>query len=140
MRKVILSLIILLIANTAFAGEFTRANETVTDSTNNLMWQDNAVVKTDKYTWEGAISYCEGLSHAGHDDWRLPTIIELSSIVDIDMFNPTIDGIFQNTANSAYWSSTTFAAQITSAWVTDFVGAENWSGSKDLPRYVRCVR
>ncbi len=94
MRKVILSLIILLIANTAFAGEFTRANETVTDSTNNLMWQDNAVVKTDKYTWEGAISYCEGLSHAGHDDWRLPTIIELSSIVDIDMFNPTIDGIF----------------------------------------------
>jgi len=34
--------------------------------------------------WPDAIEYCKELELAGHDDWRLPTMLELESIHDPD--------------------------------------------------------
>jgi hypothetical protein len=39
--------------------------------------------------WKEALSYCEGLSWAGHTDWRLPNIVELTSIVDFRVNGPS---------------------------------------------------
>ena len=36
----------------------------------------------DSRTWAAALTYCEDLEYAGHDDWRLPNVLELQSIVD----------------------------------------------------------
>ena len=50
------------------------------DSSTKLMWpakeSDKAV------TWHSARSYCGNLRLAGHNDWRLPTLDELSSLVN----------------------------------------------------------
>jgi len=36
----------------------------------------------DGLEWSEALTYCEDLTYAGHDDWRLPNATELQSIVD----------------------------------------------------------
>ncbi|CAN2040079.1 hypothetical protein GMMP15_1530042 [Candidatus Magnetomoraceae bacterium gMMP-15] len=50
---------------------------TVTDTENNLMWQQK---NAGKMRWKQAINYCENLSFAGYDDWRLPTREELVTL------------------------------------------------------------
>ena len=142
MRKILLSLIIILVTSVAFAGEFIRdyAADTVTDSTNSLMWQDNAVVASATYTWTEAIDYCENLDFAGQTDWQLPTINELRSIVDYDAYNLAIVSLFLNAATSLYWSSTTSATNTSSAWSIHFNYGGGYGSSKTSNNYVRCVR
>jgi hypothetical protein len=53
---------------------------TVTDRATGLMWQ-----KADSGSgmdWQNALAYAENLGLAGYDDWRLPNVKELNSIVD----------------------------------------------------------
>ena len=74
---------VLFISSLALA-DFTRnhSKEVVTDTKTNLMWQDDASVKTTKKTWSEAVSYCDNLSFAGFSDWRLPSKMELLGITD----------------------------------------------------------
>src|SRR6266498_1598106 len=79
----------------ANAGSFTTGSGTqagtVADNTTNLMWQQcsaglsGATCATGTigtYTWDNAITYCEGLTLGGFTDWRLPNIKELKSLAD----------------------------------------------------------
>ncbi len=59
---------------------------TVTDTCTGLMWQKdtadvngrrNRATMQDRLNWQDALKYCESLSFAGHDDWRLPNVREL---------------------------------------------------------------
>ena len=134
-----LSFVIILGAN---AGNFSRddTKEIVTDGDTCLQWQDNADAKTVRKTWSEAIEYCENLSLGGYDDWRLPNINELRSIVDYTRFNPAMNPTFQNVVSSAYWSSTTDASGSSNAWYVSFYdGHDVWRG-KSVSVYVRCVR
>jgi Protein of unknown function (DUF1566) len=80
---------------------------------------------------------------AGHCDWRLPTIQELQTIVDLGAVgcgsgSPCIDPVFGPTVTNLYWSATTFAG--TTAWTVDFfVGSVDHDG-KISHNYVRAVR
>jgi len=82
-------------------------DSTVTDLATQLTWQKRDDGST--RDWEGALSYCENLSLAGYDDWRLPDVKELQSIVDYQKVTfPAIDPIFAMTdPDSWYWTSTT---------------------------------
>ena len=62
-------------------------DQTVTDDATGLMWQKaNGEESAGDYQfdWPSALTYCEGLALAGHEDWRLPDVKELQSIVDYD--------------------------------------------------------
>ncbi len=52
---------------------------TVTDLNTSLMWQKTPPAV--HYTWDEAVTYAENLQLAGYDDWRMPTIKELYSLV-----------------------------------------------------------
>ncbi len=49
------------------------------DSESDLRWAQP--ISEQRYNWQAAIDYCEQFSYGGRDDWRLPTISELRSMV-----------------------------------------------------------
>ncbi len=81
--------------------------DTVIDAMTALEWQRTALDDSD-VDWEAALAYCEALEHANHDDWRLPNIKELSTIID----EAGGEGMVIDTASfgtpvaARYWSST----------------------------------
>ena len=134
---------ILLVAAFAIAGDrFSRDDnkEVVIDSATNLMWQDDSDAKTIKKNWQEAISYCENLTLGGYNDWYLPNINQLFSIVDTSKYNPAINSIFQNVFSYNYWSSTTNAFSTYSTWDVDFGNGFGYWNDKSNGFYVRCVR
>ena len=114
----------------------------VADKTTLLMWQDNSIGA--EMTWRDAINHCEASGVGGYDDWRLPNINELLSIVEYTQIAPSIDSVFQNTAVSHYyWSSTSSGLNNdwSKAWNVSFnTGISTILNNKKNDRYVRCVR
>ena len=100
----------------------------VRDNMTGLIWEvktDDSSIhdKYDTYTWQNAqdifIATLNSQNYGGHNDWRLPTIKEISTIVDISMEypSPTINtDYFPNTDLYYYWSSTTYAYYPSIAW------------------------
>jgi hypothetical protein len=117
----------------------------VTDNVTKLMWQKSFSSAT--FPLSNAASYCQGLSLAGHTDWRLPSLIELVSLLDLSSFGPSINTtFFPGTPSTPFWSSTGYAGAPTVAWYVIFAEA---SGSQTAPTNagntstaynVRCVR
>jgi hypothetical protein len=95
-------------------NDFTdNGNGTITDRATGLMWIQNDL--NEPVDWENALHYADTLSFAGYDDWRLPDVKELQSIVDYSGVFPAIDSLFgctgiTNEAGDAdygyYWTST----------------------------------
>ncbi len=118
------------------ANEFAdNGDDTITDLATDLMWlqsdsgDDEFTALLSGYTyqdgslnWEEALDFCENLSFAGHEDWRLPNAKELHTIVDYtrspDATNsPAIDPLFETSTiinemqvedYPFFWASTTF--------------------------------
>lgn len=111
---------------------------TVTDNVTGLMWQQT--VSTTTYSWADALAFCPSLSLAGYDDWRLPTRIELVSIVDDSLTDATMDSAnFPGTPAGYFWTSSRLAGSLTDAWVVVFNGGTYTVLTSDSS-YVRCVR
>lgn len=119
------------------AGRFSTTAETVLDTVTGLTWQ--RVVPTGTYTWAAGKTYCEELSLAGHDDWRMPSRKELRTIVDIRAASPAIDTkAFPNTPSEPFWVQIARPGQ---GWFVHFNhGGPHRFGDPAIARYIRCVR
>jgi hypothetical protein len=118
---------------------------TVTDNVTGLMWQRAA--PSSLYQQPDALTYCKGLNLAGHMDWRVPSIIELLSLVDVSLSKPAIDTtLFPNTQSAPYMTATTYpqsdaGTSPCQALYVDFTDGSNTTcGSLNNPELVRCVR
>lgn len=91
--------------------------------------------------WAYAIAYARGLVFAGFTNWRLPTILELITLIDFGRSSPAIDvSLFPNFEEGDYWTSTTAAYLSAMAWTINFTfGVPSQSG-KTGDYYLRCVR
>jgi hypothetical protein len=142
-RKIFTLLLIIGFSTYVFGGDrFVRddSKEVVIDNATNLMWQDDNEAKTVKKAWEEAINYCENLTLGGYNDWYLPNINQLYSIIDENKYDPTIDSTFQNVVSKSYWSSTTAASNNSDAWEISFENGSDYWCNKTYVRNVRCVR
>ncbi len=99
---------------------------TVADHNTGLVWMQRdsgslAGSEGGALDWAGSLAWCEDSTEAGHDDWRLPDVKELQSLVDYARSPDTtgsaaIDPLFDATLIrdeagddnfAAYWTGTT---------------------------------
>ena len=120
-------------------------NGTVTDNVTGLVWQQSAPSTT--FTWGSASAsgtaqyYCATLTLAGYSDWRLPSVIELSSLVDTaDHFPALNTTYFIDGQQTYFWSSTPLAGSSTSAWEVYFAIGDMSNMDGSTANSARCVR
>jgi len=87
-------LLIMIGLSTFLSADFTKNGDVVTDSKTGLAWQDDAIGS--QMSWQSAIDYCEALTLDTYEDWRMPNINELKSIVDRSKREPAIVDGFEN--------------------------------------------
>ena len=111
-----------------------------------LMWEKETQKKV---TWDEAMEYAKNLRLGGYDDWRLPTIKELSEVAtlcrgvsDKNWFNQTCQANYKakGFTSNYYWSSTTVAGLSSIAWLVNFSYGSQCNAYKSISYYVRCVR
>jgi hypothetical protein len=98
---------------------------TVIDRVTGLMWTKNAQKILGTMNWHDALKACNDLVFAGYDNWRLPNVREILSLIDYGMDNPALpDGQpFDDVQTShLHWSSTTCVPHTAQAWC---VGLKN---------------
>jgi len=115
-------------------------NEIVTDNVTGLEWQDTPEAETTQLAWQDSVDYCTALPLDG-GGWRLPSIEELDTLVDVGRYDPSAtEGIFNHIFFSSYWSSTTYAYNTDLAWFVFFRYGGSTRNTKMNSYYVRCVR
>jgi hypothetical protein len=109
------------------------------DAVTGLMW--HRAVEPRFFSWEDALAHCGELELGGYDDWRLPSRLELVSILSLGFLNPSINrAVFPDTPSDWYWTSTESAELEEEAWFVYFyLGSPNLD-RKDNVFSVRCVR
>jgi hypothetical protein len=123
-------------------GRYTVSTDTVLDTVTTLTWQRNAPATT--YSWANAGAYCASLNLSG-TGWRLPTVKELQSLVDISAYGPAIDTVafpstFSSTPSTYCWSSSPSAYSSWDAWVVYVSSGATDFSSMTNTGHVRCVR
>lgn len=112
---------------------------TLIDQKTNLEWQDNTQLS--KRNWDDANAYCSNLKLNGKSDWRLPTIYELQSVVDIQQYKPAVKNTFNNILPESYWSSTLYNEDFKHAWRIYFYDGRITTGDRRQNMYYTiCVR
>lgn len=110
------------------------------DKDNRYYWSGNGTQET-IWDWLGDVNAEGGTGYAGHKDWRIPNIKELQSIVDYGRSIPAIDPTFGPTLAADYWSSTSYAFNLSLALVVYFYGGSVDPVDKSsLNLFVRAVR
>lgn len=127
----------------------------VTDTQTGLTWMrcpigmkwtnNNCTNKADRTGWSMstvAISELnDGKGYANYNDWRLPTLQELNSLVEKNCFEPAINSeIFPNTPHTGFWTSTEESNYSHGAWLVYFRHGSQYMGNKEFEWALRAVR
>lgn len=123
-------------------------NGTVYDTKSKLTWQQtvslyNVDLSSNTYNWDSAETYCANLGASlGGTGWRLPTIKELMSIVDLSQTTaPMIDtNAFPSTPSEFFWSSSIVVGSPSYRWGVFFLWGFTMNTATRGRSYVRCVR
>lgn len=127
-------------------------NGTVTDAHTGLMWAKCTAGLSGAacgqgaltvVTWQGALDFAASSSLAGYEDWRLPNVNELRSIVEQRCWRPTINqdaAVFPNTPSLSFWSSSPSALSSLNAWIVEFHDGNSNDPHRGSSARVRLVR
>jgi len=113
----------------------------VRDDETGLVWEKT--LETNEVSWNDARAACADKDVGGRKGWRLPSIFELASLMDLSMTTgPTLPlgHPFTNVQLDVYWSATTVAGTPNSAWLVFFDTGKVIHGFKTITFHVWCVR
>lgn len=120
------------------------------DTDTSLGWQIEVDGK--KYTWDEAFEYIQKLNnerYCGYEDWRIPTLDELNTIVtkksyksengyEYKIKNNLLKSMCNNDDWAFYWSST--APSRPSSYYLSYINGFSYETLKTKSMYIRCVR
>jgi len=116
---------------------------TVTDNNTMLMWSKWASLH-EPMSWEEANAFCEKeLMLARYTDWRLPSISELNSLIDLSQYEPALPAghPFLNVQDNCYWSSSAHSLLYSfDAWTVYVPTGKVWAFVKTMNFCGWCVR
>jgi hypothetical protein len=133
-------------------------NGTVSDITTGLMWAKCYLGHTGmqcenggtgssgnptQMNWQAALTAAATSTLAGHNDWRLPNIKELVTIIERACFAPAINlTVFPRvpTTQTNTWTSSKANLFDDQAFVVNFSVGNTYAFSRDSLNYVRLVR
>lgn len=133
---------------------------TITDAVTHLMWQRQLLEDypgckgsgeppapgtepvPNRCIWEDAKAYCDKLELAGFSDWRLPSKIELESLVSHSRAGPAQhEGFMGLGSYGDIWTSSSYSSDSSQAWmVNTFSGTSLKQSKSAFAAYARCVR
>lgn len=115
----------------------------VTDKTTGLVWAQDE--EPGSYNWADAKTRCESSRRAGFTDWRLPTRIELVSLIDYGKISPSATSIdsaaFPGASSAPKWSSSPVVGASGQAFTVGFDSSSSVTPSATTSlQGARCVR
>ncbi len=135
---------------------FDNGDGTVTDGATGLMWDQCSRGQTwssgpactgtaEAFTWVDALNevhVANDANYKGHNDWRLPNVKELESLLKLDAYDPAIDvAAFPNTPPSSFfWSSTVYTPDAAFAWAVRFDDGYTFANNRGATSRVRLRR
>ncbi len=130
-------------------------NGTVTDKRSKLMWklcleglsgEDCSIGTSDKVNWITAAFHPTKLKRAGEnfagfDDWYLPNVKELETLVEGSCYDPALNlEIFPSMEGIELWSRSKDHKKLGYAWGVDFYGGYPFYSKYDYKAAMRLVR
>ena len=130
---------------------------TVTDTYTNLIWMRCSLGQdwnsssgacdeaASSFSWSGALNQARKSSYAEYDDWRLPNVKELTSLLKHTSSYPSINStIFPNMPTddgTNFWTSTPSVSTDSYSWLVDFYDYTGDTANNRVQEYyVRLVR
>ena len=139
--------------NRSLVWEVKRAEEGVQYALNTYTWfdgesgRDNGTFSKNCYWGKNCntLSFTKDINKAklcGYSDWRLPSLDELSTIVDYYGESDTLinTDLFPNTQKNTYWTSVTVTNNPTLAFEVPFFYGGSKARDKTIDTFVRLVR
>jgi len=115
----------------------------VLDRETGLVWEKSPSGGTTHFSWTLAMEHCSGLSVSNRMGWRLPTVQELTSLIDPSVSSTPalpVGHPFENVQPS-YWSANTHPDFSTLARAVSFIpGIVVVNGDKSGQGFAWCVR
>lgn len=121
---------------------------TITDHLTGLMWEQKSEENEPaSYTYSGAQTYCDELILADHEDWRVPTRKEFSTLLNFGRVSPALDVTcfplysYANPYEVYYWTTSEYHDDPSQVWriLISFGLIENGPTESALHK-IRCVR
>ena len=136
--------------------QFFDNGDTITDRKTGLIWKQcleglsgsdcTTGITASTFTWQEALAWPVtvngGAGFAGYNDWRLPNIKELQSIVEEQCTKPSVNSTrFPGmSAESTVWSSSPSAVDVDKSWVIWFSDGALYTLLRTDSYNVRLVR
>jgi hypothetical protein len=125
----------------------------IIDNLTGLMWPQNANAYNggnNYQDWDAALSGVDSFSYCGHNDWRLPNLNEISSLINYAESTPAVwlnvdpngDGSnvgFDNVTAENYWSSSTYAPDTVLAWYVGMYSGEVYRFDKGSNEFYKVL-
>ena len=131
--------------NNPSASRFTTAfTGAVLDQNTGLVWEQAPDATT--RLWATATIYCVNKTVGGTRGWRLPSVVELASLIDPSLPAPFVPasaftiGGSPGVQSGTYWSATTPAVPPIDAWIVLFDNGVVTHVDKTRSTYAWCVR
>lgn len=142
------------VPETTPTSQFTiNTDGTVTDNLTGIMWMRCSIGQSwdtnnqtciggvEQLTWQQALKAASQYQYAGFNDWQLPNVKELSTIVDRQCVDAAINQtLFPATLAQNYWTSTSGVGSASQAWAIAFYSGKTNLRSKTSDIHLRLMR